>query len=192
MFEAICKRAFKVVFFSCNPKTWQNNLGPQEELCGTMSKWCCGTNSAAKWWRPPDTITSWDQTLTHFFPPPWSVSLNMAIAALQINSRSMQRIPAPSNWFHVYSFASKRQSVTGEQLDSKKRHNCFWIRGGITACLFVFATRLTWSGYSKCKTGQTWLKKKQFGSVKNATHHNEEKTAVEMHTDWWRNVSSSK
>ena len=125
-----------------------------------MSKWCCGTNSAAKWWRPPDTITSWDQTLTHFFPPPWSVSLNMAIAALQINSRSMQRIPAPSNWFHVYSFASKRQSVTGEQLDLKKRHNCFWIRGGITACLFVFATRLTWSGYSKCKTGQTWLKKK--------------------------------
>lgn len=193
MFEAICKRAFKVVFFSCNPKTWQNNLGPQEELCGTMSKWCCGTNSAAKWWRPPDTITSWDQTLTHFFPPPWSVSLNMAIAALQINSRSMQRIPAPSNWFHVYSFASKRQSVTGEQLDSKKRHNCFWIRGG-NYCLpvcFCYKTNLEW--LLKVQNRADLIKKKkQFGSVKNATHHNEEKTAVEMHTDWWRNVSSSK
>lgn len=31
----------------------QNNLKPQKELCGmeqdgTVSKWCCGTNSAAK------------------------------------------------------------------------------------------------------------------------------------------------
>lgn len=69
-------------------------------------------------WRPPDTITSWDTTLTHF--PCRSVSLNMAIHAPQINSRSMQHIPAPSNWLHVYSFASKRQSFTALVLNSRK------------------------------------------------------------------------
>lgn len=71
--------------------------------------------------------------------PSWSVSLNMAVTALQINSRSTQHIPAPSNWFHVYSFASKRQSVTNEQLDSKKPNSfAFEYKGKLLVACFSF------------------------------------------------------
>lgn len=105
---------FKVITWWNLKQNKLNYVGLEKD--GVVSKWCCGT----KWWRPPDTITSWDATLTHF--PLRSACLNMAIHALQINSRSMQHIPAPSNWFHLYSFASKRQSVADEWLGLKKEN----------------------------------------------------------------------
>lgn len=45
--------------------------------------------------------------------PPLSICLpqylSTAILAPQINSRSTQCIPAPSNWFHVYGVATKKK-----------------------------------------------------------------------------------
>lgn len=71
-----------------------------------MQRWVNGAVAPIQLPSDADTITSWATRLSHF-PPPWSDFHNMAIPAPEINSRSMQHIPAPFNQFHVYSFASK-------------------------------------------------------------------------------------
>ena len=156
MFEAVCKRAFKV--FYVIPKLDKTTSSLKRNSVGW---WVNGAVAPIQ--QPSDGGL---QTPSPAGTKHWPTSSPHPDLSLSIwPSLHYKSTPDPcsafqhfSNWFHVYSFSSKRQSVTDEQLDSKTvRQLCFWIWGKMTACLFVFATILIWNGYSKCKTGQTFF-----------------------------------